>query len=117
MGAIQPELTSNLLCASFLGNGLIRRLIAAQCTANVGGRSVIPCKLEQWESISGRRCFTMRFAPLKSEEQLDLQALHCMGDRLVSRQTGIINQRSSLFERGIMFHQGRPRTIALFRSF
>jgi transposase len=51
---------------------------------------------------------SMRFVPLKSEEQLDLQALHRMRDRLVSRQTGIINQlRAFLLERGITFRQGR----------
>jgi transposase len=51
---------------------------------------------------------SMRFVPLKSEDQLDLQALHRVRDRLVSRQTGIINQiRAFLLERGITLRQGR----------
>ena len=51
---------------------------------------------------------SMRFVPLKSEEQLDLQALHRVRDRLVSRRTSIINQiRAFLLERGITFRQGR----------
>src|SRR6516225_2441357 len=50
----------------------------------------------------------MRFVPLKSEEQLDLQALHRVRDRLVSRRTSVINQlRAFLLERGITFRQGR----------
>ena len=35
---------------------------------------------------------TMRFVPLKTEEQLDLQALHRVRDRLVARRTGLINE-------------------------
>ncbi len=51
---------------------------------------------------------SMRFVPLKSEEQLDLQALHRVRDRLVSRRTSIINQtRAFLLERGITFRKGR----------
>jgi transposase len=51
---------------------------------------------------------SMRFVPLKSEEQLDLQALHRVRDRLVSRQTSVINQlRAFLLERGITFRKGR----------
>ena len=51
---------------------------------------------------------TMRFVPLKTEEQLDLQALHRVRDRLVARRTGLINQlRAFLLERGITFRPGR----------
>src|SRR3954462_4075003 len=50
----------------------------------------------------------MRFVPIKTEDQLDLQALHRVRDRLVSRRTSIINQiRAFLLERGITFRQGR----------
>jgi transposase len=35
---------------------------------------------------------TMRFVPLKSEEQLDLQALHRIRERLMGRRTALINQ-------------------------
>jgi transposase len=49
----------------------------------------------------------MRFVPIKTDEQLDLQALHRVRDRLVHRRTAIINQiRGFLFERGICFAKG-----------
>lgn len=52
----------------------------------------------------------MRFVPIKSDEQLDLQALHRVRDRLVQRRTGLINQiRGFLLERGISFAKGRTR--------
>ena len=51
---------------------------------------------------------TMRFVPIKTEDQLDLQALHRVRDRFVSRRTGVINQlRAFLLERGITLRQGR----------
>jgi len=50
----------------------------------------------------------MRFVPIKTDDQLDLQALHRVRDRLVSRRTAVINQlRAFLLERGITFRQGR----------
>ena len=46
----------------------------------------------------------MRFVPIKTDEQLDLQALHRIRDRLVQRRTAVINQiRGFLMERGITF--------------
>jgi transposase len=49
----------------------------------------------------------MRFVPVKTEDQLDLQALHRVRDRLVSRRTAVINQiRGFLLERGIIFSKG-----------
>jgi transposase len=51
---------------------------------------------------------TMRFVPLKTEDQLDLQALHRVRDRLVSRRTAVINQlRAFLLERGLTPRTGR----------
>jgi transposase len=50
---------------------------------------------------------TMRFVTTKTVEQLDLQALHRVRERLVSQRTGIINQiRAFLLERGIAVRQG-----------
>jgi transposase len=50
---------------------------------------------------------TMRFVALKTAEQLDLQALHRVRERLVSQRTGIINQiRAFLLDRGIAVRQG-----------
>lgn len=50
----------------------------------------------------------MRFVPIKSAAQLDLQALHRVRDRLITQRTGLINQiRAFLLERGIALQQGR----------
>lgn len=49
----------------------------------------------------------MRFVPIKTEDQLDLQAVHRVRDRLVARRTSVINQtRAFLLERGISFRKG-----------
>jgi len=46
----------------------------------------------------------MRFVPIKSQDQLDLQAMHRVRDRLVQRRTALINEiRGFLLERGIIF--------------
>lgn len=51
---------------------------------------------------------TMRFVSLKSEIQLDLQALHRARERLVLARTSLINQfRAVLLERGITLPKGR----------
>lgn len=51
---------------------------------------------------------TMSFVPIKSEEQLDLQALHRARERLVTERTRLINQaRGFLMERGIRVGTGR----------
>ena len=51
---------------------------------------------------------TMKFVATKTAEQLDLQALHRVRERLVRQRTGIINQiRAFLLERGIAVRQGR----------
>jgi transposase len=50
---------------------------------------------------------TMRFVATKTVEQLDLQALHRVRERLVGQRTGIINQiRAFLLERGVAVRQG-----------
>jgi transposase len=63
---------------------------------------------------------TMKFVATKSGDQLDLQALHRVRERLVSQRTGIVNQiRAFLLERGIAVRQGQrflraelPRILA-----
>ena len=48
----------------------------------------------------------MRFVPIKTDDQLDLQAIHRVRDRLISRRTAVINQiRAFLLERGLVFAQ------------
>ena len=50
---------------------------------------------------------TMKFVATKTAEQLDLQALHRVRERLIRQRTGIINQiRAFLLERGIAVRQG-----------
>lgn len=51
---------------------------------------------------------TMRFVTVKSNEQLDIQALHRIRERLVRQRTSIINQiRSFLIEYGVAIKEGR----------
>src|SRR5206468_594924 len=53
---------------------------------------------------------TMKFVATKTADQLNLQALHRVRERLVSQRTGIINQiRAFLLERGIAVRQGQRR--------
>src|SRR6202162_3531975 len=50
----------------------------------------------------------MRFVPIKSNDQLDLQSLHRVRERWVMRRTAVINQiRGLLLERGITLRKGR----------
>jgi transposase len=50
---------------------------------------------------------TMKFVATRTADQLDLQALHRVRERLVSQRTGIINQiRAFLLERGVAVRQG-----------
>jgi transposase len=53
---------------------------------------------------------TMRFVTMKTEEQLDMQTLHRVRDRLVGERTALINQlRAILLERGVTAPQGRSK--------
>ena len=55
----------------------------------------------------------MRFVPIKSDDQLDMQSLHRVRDRWVGRRTSVINQiRGLLLERGITFRKGRRHAEA-----
>src|SRR5260370_25009467 len=50
---------------------------------------------------------TMKFVATKTADQLDLQALHRVRERLVGQRTGIINQiRAFLLERGVAVRKG-----------
>lgn len=60
---------------------------------------------------------TMRFVSLKSEAQLDLQAVHRMRERLVRARTTLINQcRAILLERGVVLPKGRRQLMRRFDS-
>lgn len=53
---------------------------------------------------------TMRFVELKSEDQLDMQSLHRVRQRLVGARRTLLNQlRAILFERGHAIAQGRRK--------
>ncbi len=62
---------------------------------------------------------TMRFVEIRSPEQVDLQALHRVRDRLVAQRTRVICRCGFLLEYGIAMHQGAgkfkadlPRVVA-----
>ena len=49
----------------------------------------------------------MKFVATKTADQLDLQALHRVRERLVSQRTGVVNQiRTFLLDRGVAIRQG-----------
>ena len=51
---------------------------------------------------------TMRFVPIKTDEQLDMQSLHRVRERWIMRRTAVVNQvRGLLLERGITLRKGR----------
>lgn len=53
---------------------------------------------------------TMRFVTLKSQDQLDMQTLHRVRDRLVMERTSLMNQlRAILLERGVVVSKGRGK--------
>jgi transposase len=58
---------------------------------------------------------TMKFVAIKTVEQLDLQRLHRVRERLICQRTSVINQiRAFLLERGIAARQGlRPLRTAM----
>jgi len=50
----------------------------------------------------------MRFVPIKTDDQLDLQSLHRVRERWVMRRTAVVNEiRGLLLERGITLRKGR----------
>ena len=51
---------------------------------------------------------SMRFVPIKTDDQLDMQSLHRVRERWVMRRTAVVNRiRGLLLERGITLRQGR----------
>src|SRR6201981_3416836 len=56
---------------------------------------------------------SMRFVPIKSDDQLDMQSLHRVRESWVGRRTSVINQiRGLLLERGITIRKGRHHAEA-----
>lgn len=96
--------------AHFLGRALRKqghdvRLIAAQFVKPfVKSNKNDFLDAEAIAEAVGRK--NMRFVPIKTDDQLDLQAIHRVRDRLISRRTAVINQiRAFLLERGLVFAQ------------
>ena len=55
----------------------------------------------------------MRFVPIKSDDQLDMQSLHRVRERWIRRRTAVVNQiRSLLLERGLTVRTGRKHLVA-----
>src|ERR1700740_222144 len=56
---------------------------------------------------------TMRFVPIKSDDQLDMQSLHRVRESWVGRRTSVINQiRGLILQRGITIRKGRHHAEA-----
>ena len=56
----------------------------------------------------------MRFVPIKSEEQLDMQSLLRVRERWIKHRTSVVNQiRSLLLERGVTVRKGRKQLVAV----
>lgn len=60
---------------------------------------------------------TMRFVPVKTIEQQDLQSLHRVRDRLISQRTSLINHtRGLLAEYGLVYPKGAARFATRARA-
>ena len=89
------------LCGARTPSGPIQYVSDAEFDQMVGG-GTLPVTLP-----------TMRFVPVKTDEQLDMQSLHRVRERWVMRRTAIINQiRGLLLERGITLRKGRHHVHA-----
>src|ERR1035437_7745488 len=59
----------------------------------------------------------MRFVPIKTEEQLDLQALHRVRERWVMQRTAVVNERTGRVDqlRDFLLAEDRREAMCLFR--
>ena len=107
------------------GLGGPSRYLAHRYGADVTGIELTPARLKGAEELTrlvglqneaiaeAVQRPTMKFVATRSAEQLDLQALHRVRERLVSQRTGIINQiRAFLLERGIAVRQRQNAGLA-----
>ena len=53
---------------------------------------------------------TMRFVPIKTDDQLDLQTLHRVRERWVVRRTAVINQIRGIAARARHHHPQRTKS-------
>jgi transposase len=99
---------SQYLARAMIDQGLAVKLIAPQFV-----KPYVPSQKNDFNDAAAiaeaARRPTMRFVPVKSQEQLDLQALHRYRERLVHDRTAMTNQiRGFLLENGITVAKGRP---------
>lgn len=75
------------------------------------GKSRTPISLSPGQAIAEAATRpTMRFEPIKSDVQSEIQALHRARSRLVAERTALLNHlRALLLERGIVVAQGRRK--------
>jgi transposase len=119
-GQIEAQLANMLPClvgmeACVKAHHLARKLTALGHTARLmPAKYVRPYAKGQKNDFTDAEAIaeavqrpTMKFVATKTAEQLDLQALHRVRERLVSQRTGIINQiRAFMLERGIAVRPG-----------
>jgi transposase len=58
---------------------------------------------------------SMRFVPIKTVEQQDVQALHRVRERLMGARTGLINEMRGLLERVMHFIRSQPLVNRAFK--
>lgn len=87
-----------------------------------GGRHTRPILSGYLHTITNYVLFphglaSMRFAPIKTDDQPDLQALHQVRDRWVARRTAVMNQMCGfLMERGITVRKGPSHLTSLLKE-
>ena len=60
---------------------------------------------------------TRRFVPIKTEDQLDVQAMHRVRERLLEQRTSVVNQLRAFFlERGLTVRTGRAYLWRVLRD-
>jgi transposase len=98
----------------FLGRALREQGTRPWCAPDAGAVCEAYGKTNKNDYINAEACSkavtrpTMRFVPIKTDDQLDLQSLHRVRERWVVRRTAVINQmRGMLLERH-HYSQGTP---------
>ena len=54
---------------------------------------------------------TMRFVPIKTDDQLDMQSLHRVRERWIMRRTAVVNQIRDCWKRGITVRKGQQQHL------
>ena len=114
--SLAPEIVAMEACAT--AHHWARAVLATGCEVRlINPRFVKPfVRGSKNDAVDAEAIFdaasrpTMRFVPVKSTEQQDLQSLHRVRDRLVSQRTNLINHtRGLLAEYGLVYPKGAAR--------